>query len=183
MLGNRSGAARRLRKATLAVGTTVFGVAVAAMVSVAIARTFTLDVAKNASVTNAISHATTHESIVTDAKGLPVYTLSGDSKQHPKCTKGNGCFKFWPPVTVASAAKLSRASGIKGKLGTWSRDGLHQVTLSGHPLYTFIMDTRAHANGQDFSGFRGVWHVIKTSSPTMTNRTGTTTTSPYPPGY
>lgn len=186
MLGN-SRRIKTLRKMPIVIVTAAVGVGAAALVSVALARTFTLDIAAHASVTNAVSHATTQESIVTDAKGLAVYTLSGDTKQHPKCTKANGCFKFWPPVTVASASKLNRQSGIKGRLGTFKRNGFVQVTLSGHPLYTFVMDKRDHATGEDFSGFKGVWHVIKASSANaagqMTNTTGTTTTSPYPPGY
>ena len=186
MFGNSSRRAKRLRKLPIVIATAAVGVGAAALVSVALARTFTLDAA-NASVTNAVSHVTTHEKIVTDSKGLAVYTLSGDTKRKPKCTKANGCFKFWPPVTVSSVSKLSRQSGIKGTLGTFKRNGFIQVTLAGHPLYTFIMDKRVHAVGEDFSGFKGVWHVVKTSAATaagqMTNSTGTTTTSPYPPGY
>jgi predicted lipoprotein with Yx(FWY)xxD motif len=118
-----------------------------------------------------------------------VYTLSGDTTRHPKCTKASGCFSFWPPVTVSSAKSLTKAAGVKGKLGTFKRNGIIQVTLSGHPLYTFANDRkRAAATGEGVNGFGGIWHVVKESSggqstgstPTMT--TPTTTTSPYP-GY
>jgi predicted lipoprotein with Yx(FWY)xxD motif len=183
MSGHTSGASVRLRRLAIVFAATLAGVGTAVLVSVAIARTFTLSVARNASVTNFMSHVTTHESIVVDSARLAVYTLSGDSKAHPKCTKANSCFQFWPPVRVSSARRLSNALGIKGRLGTWRRNGFIQVTLNGHPLYTFSMDRRGHATGEGIVGFKGTWHVIKTSagSTSMTMTTGTTTTSPYPP--
>lgn len=186
MPAHNSGRATRARRLAIVIATAIAGLGTAVLVSVAVARTFTLNIAKNASVTNAISHVTTHENIVANSSGLAVYTLSGDSRAHPKCTKANGCFSFWPPVKVSSVSKLSKASGIKGTLGTWRRDGFIQVTLAGHPLYTFSMDKKDHATGEGFVGFKGTWHVVKTSAnpgTTMTTTTGTTTTSPYPPGY
>jgi predicted lipoprotein with Yx(FWY)xxD motif len=74
------------------------------------------------------SGTTKTENIVVDSRWLAVYTLTGDSKSHPKCTKANGCFSFWPPLTVSSAKKLSKAQGIKGRLGVWHL----QWVLPGH---------------------------------------------------
>jgi predicted lipoprotein with Yx(FWY)xxD motif len=186
MSGHNSGGVIRLRRVATAVVSMFAGLAVAVLVSAAVARTFTLNVAKGASVTNANTLVTTHENIVTNSAGLAVYTLSGDSRAHPKCTKANGCFAVWPPVRVVSAGKLSKAAGIKGRLGSWRRNGFIQVTLNGHPLYTFVQDKRHHATGEDITHFGGTWHVIKTSggssatTPTTgTTTTGTTTTTPY----
>jgi predicted lipoprotein with Yx(FWY)xxD motif len=179
MSGDKSAAVTRLRRTAIVVVTLVAGVGAAVIVSVALARTFTLNIAKDASVTNATTNATTHENIVANSAGLAVYTLSGDSKTHPECTKANGCFTFWPPVRVASAGKLSKAAGIKGSLGTWRRNGFIQVTLNGHPLYTFKPDRAHHATGEDVTHFGGTWHVIRTSggsSMTMTTTTSTTYT-------
>ena len=161
----------------------------AALVGMAVAKTLTLQVASGASVSNQMGSTKT-ESIVVNAKGRAVYTLSGDTTEHPKCTKGNGCFGFWPPVTVSSAKSLSKATGVKGKLGTFKRNGIIQVTLGGHPLYTFANDhKRANATGEGINGFSGIWHVVKgpggssSSSSSTPTTTGTpTTTSPYP-GY
>src|SRR6185437_15548362 len=117
------------------------------------------------------------------------YTLSGDTTKHPKCTKAGGCFQFWPPVTVSSAKGLSKAAGVKGKLGVFKRNGIMQVTLGGHPLYTFANDHKKNnATGEALMTFGGTWHVVKDaaggsgSSSTTTTSTSTTTTSPYP-GY
>ena len=54
-----------------------------------------------------------------------------------ECTKANGCFSAWPPVTVKGKPTMS---GVKGKLGTFKNSGVTQVTLNGHPLYTFAGD-------------------------------------------
>lgn len=78
--------------------------------------------------------------------------------------------------------KLSKAAGIEGRLGTWRRDGFIQVTLAGHPLYTYYADTRHHATGEDVTHFGGTWHVVRASGATTTPTTSSTTTSPYPPG-
>ncbi|HEX3977348.1 MAG TPA: hypothetical protein VHW96_13865 [Solirubrobacteraceae bacterium] len=182
---------RRLRRVHVAVVIAALaGLASAAMVGLAVAKTLTLQVATGAAVTNQ-SGSTKTESIVINTKGRAVYTLSGDTTKHPKCTKANGCFAFWPPVTVSSAKNLSKAAGVKGKLGTFKRNGLTQVTLGGHPLYTFANDKKKdNATGEGVNGFGGIWHVTKgpagssSSSPTPTVSTPTmsTPTSPYP-GY
>jgi len=172
----------RSRMVTLMV-TVLSGFAAATLVAVAVAKTFTVQVAKKASVTNQ-SGTTDRENILVTSRGFAVYTLSGDSMHHPKCTKANGCFKFWPPVTVSSARKTSKAPGIKGKLGVWHRNGFFQVTLAGHPLYRFGADSgRDHAAGEGIRGFGGTWHVFKTgssggsSTPTMPTKTTTSTTT------
>ena len=164
------------------------GLASAALVGLAAAKTLTLQVAKRASVTNQ-SGVTTTESIVVNAKARAVYTLSGDTTKHPKCNRANGCFGFWPPVTVSSAKGLSKAAGVKGRLGTFKRNGIIQVTLGGHPLYTFANDhARAAATGEGINAFGGIWHVVKDpsggqgGSSTQPTTSTATTTSPYP-GY
>ena len=120
--------------------------------------------AKNAKVTNQ-SGMTKSESIAVTPRGSAVYTLSGDSAAHPKCTSANGCFAFWPPVKVKSAHGLTKPPGIKGKLGTWHRKGFLQLTLSGHPLYTFSADKQKdHATGDGVHGFGGTWHAVSEGS-------------------
>ena len=182
---------RRLRRVHVAVViAAVAGLASAALVGLAVARTLTLQTANAASVTNSQTGSTKTEGIVVNTKGRAVYTLSGDTTSHPKCTKANGCFGFWPPVTVSSAKGVSKAAGVKGKLGTFKRNGIIQVTLSGHPLYTFANDhQRDNATGEAINGFHGIWHVVKdaggssssSSTTTTTAMSSTTPTNPY--GY
>jgi predicted lipoprotein with Yx(FWY)xxD motif len=183
---------RRLRRFHVAIVVAALaGIASAAMVGLAVAKTMTLQVAKTASVSNQTGSTKT-EAIVINTKGRAVYMLSGDTAKHPKCTKANGCFGFWPPVTVSSAKGLTKAAGVPGKLGVFKRNGFMQVTLGGHPLYTFANDhKKANATGQGLTSFGGTWSVVKDPSAPSGNNSMTTTssstpaptpTSPYP-GY
>jgi predicted lipoprotein with Yx(FWY)xxD motif len=171
---------RRLRRFHVAIVVAALaGLASAAMVGMAVAKTLTLQVAKSASVSNQTGSTKT-EAVVVNTKGHVVYMLSGDTTKRPKCTKANGCFGFWPPVTVSSAKGLSKATGVKGKLGVFKRNGFMQVTLAGHPLYTFVNDSKkAKATGEGLTSFGGTWHVVKDpSAGGGTSSTGSTTTSP-----
>ncbi len=177
---------RAPRRFALIIVTALVGVATATLVSVAVAKTFTLEIAKGVKVSNITNPSTMTkvENVAANSRGRAVYTLSGDSKRHPKCTKSNGCFGFWPPVTVASGKKPSKASAIKGRLGVWRRSGINQVTLNGHPLYTFSMDRgKGRAHGDGIATFGGVWHVIKTSRGASSSGTSSSSTTQTNPGY
>jgi predicted lipoprotein with Yx(FWY)xxD motif len=141
------------------------------------------------------------EPIAVNSKGLSVYWLSPETTHHLLCTSST-CLGFWPPVKVSSGAKL-KAAGVKGKLGTLHRDGFTQLTLNGHPVYTFAEDKgkRGVAVGDGVKGFGGTWHVFKegsvqssanapaggSSSTSSTSTTGmsstTTSSSSSPYGY
>lgn len=172
----------RLRWATISVIAAAAGFVTALTAGVTSARTFTLQEAKHAPVTNQ-SHQTTTANIVVNSKGKAVYTLTGDSRAHPECTKASHCYTFWPPVTVPSRASLSRGPGVLGQLGLWKRDGFLQVTINGHPLYTYAGDLQArHATGEGVVSFGGTWHVRKAGSTgtpggRTTSTTSTTTTT------
>jgi predicted lipoprotein with Yx(FWY)xxD motif len=127
--------------------------------------------------------ATLGKTIAVDTRGRTVYELRPETTKHLLCTS-NACFQFWPPVTVRSKrVRLSKATGIKGKLGVLHRDGFFQVTLGGRPLYRYAGDTvRGDANGQGIVAFGGTWHVVtasshKSGSSPMT--TGSSTTGYY----
>jgi predicted lipoprotein with Yx(FWY)xxD motif len=175
---------RPLSAALLA--TIVAGWAIFAVTGIALAKSFTLTAAKSAKVTNA-QNVTKHEGIAVNGHGLAVYDLVPETVHHALCTKTNMCLKFWFPVTVANAkAKPTLGPGVKGKVGVWHRNGFFQVTLAGHPLYTFIGDSKRDvATGDTIKNFGGIWHVILAGS----NKKGTqttpppTTTTPVPPTY
>lgn len=179
-------------KAAIAMIAATAGFAAATLVGIAFAKTFTLQVAKNAKVTNQ-SGTTKTENIVVNSRGFAVYMLTGDTRSHQECTKANGCYGVWPPLTVSSAKAASKAPGVKGKLGVWHHGGMFQVTLAGHPLYRFSGDSqRRSASGEGLMSFGGTWHAEKaagssssgasTPATTMTGTTGTTNTNClYPP--
>lgn len=137
----------------------------------------------------AVQNATIGKTIAVDSRGITVYELSPETTHHLLCTRANGCFAFWPPVTVSSAkTKLTAAAGIKAKLGILHRNGVFQVTLAGRPLYRFAGDAskRGKAGGQGLHGFGGTWHVVTASAQqsTMTTTMSTpTTSSTRYPGY
>jgi predicted lipoprotein with Yx(FWY)xxD motif len=146
-----------------------------------------LALAKPRPTLGTVKNATLGKTIVVNSRGLTVYELRPETAHHLLCTKANGCFRFWPPVTVGSVkTKLTAAHGVKGKLGILHRNGMFQVTLAGRPLYRFAGDAskRGKANGQGLHGFGGIWGVVAASAPqptmSTTTTTSTTSTIPYP---
>lgn len=134
----------------------------------------------------AATDAATGKPIVVDAGGLSVYELGRETTRHLLCTKRNGCFKLWPPLTVASArTKPTAAAGIGGKLGILHRNGLFQVTLGGHPLYHFAGDqsTPGAVNGQGIHSFGGTWHTVAAPGASTTPTGPTGPTGPTYPTY
>jgi predicted lipoprotein with Yx(FWY)xxD motif len=162
----------------------------ALLAGLATGRTFTLNTLANSKV-----GAKTGTLVVRG--GRAVYSLSGETSRHFKCTQANQCFSAWKPVTVAKGAKLTKAPGIKGKLGTVKRsiNGRKQLQLllGGHPLYTFIPDTHGVAAGDGLHSFGGTWKAelasklstmttsTMTTTPTYTYTYSTTPTYTYPP--
>ncbi len=100
------------------------------------------------------------ESVAVNGKGVTVYELSPETTRHLLCTSST-CLGAWPPVKATG--KVTKAAGVSGKLGTFKRKGFTQVTLNGHPLYTFSEDAgkKGMATGEGLHGFGGVWHVFK----------------------
>jgi predicted lipoprotein with Yx(FWY)xxD motif len=101
--------------------------------------------------------------VVVDSHGLTLYTLSGESVTHLKCVSST-CFMAWPPYKISAAAKLTKTAGIGGKIGRLHRVSgkFYQVTLNGHPLYTFVGDAgkKGSAKGEGITAFGGTWHVV-----------------------
>lgn len=129
---------------------------VAATTALAVARSATLGTAR-VHLTGPSGHRT--ETIVVNGRGITVYWLGGESRRHLICTS-RACLRFWPPV---KAAGRPTARGFRGRLGTLRRHGFTQVTLNGHPVYTFLQDRgrRGVATGDGLFQFGGTWHVFK----------------------
>ena len=98
--------------------------------------------------------------LLTDAKGLTLYTFVPDSVNKSVCY--GDCATYWPPVP----GNVSAGPGVTGKIGTITRtDGTTQATYDGHPLYTYIGDHgpgTASGNNINLSG--GLWKVVPVSS-------------------
>jgi predicted lipoprotein with Yx(FWY)xxD motif len=176
----------RVRPRSFAMALAVAGLVLGSLGGAALAKTFTLNVAKTVRVSNALQPTAPSktESILATSAGKPLYLLTGDSKSHPKCLRA-ACQKFWPPVLVANAnTKPSKAAGIKGTLGVWHHGKMFQVTLNGHPLYTFSIDKKkGQAMGEGIKSFGGTWHVFPQSAPKKTSSPPSMPNPPLPPGY
>lgn len=100
------------------------------------------------------------EPVAVNSRGATVYELAPESAHHLVCTSA-ACLSVWPPVKASGTP--TKARGVAGKLGTVKRKGFRQVTLNGHPLYTFSEDNgrRGKAEGEGINNFGGVWHVFR----------------------
>ena len=78
----------------------------------------------------------TPDHILVTAKGMTLYVFAPDKPKNSTCY--GTCAKFWPPLLVASSAQPpATMAGIAGTFGTTVRkDGSHQLTYDGAPLYT-----------------------------------------------
>jgi predicted lipoprotein with Yx(FWY)xxD motif len=97
--------------------------------------------------------------ILTNAKGLTLYSFAPDSPTASKCY--GSCAAYWPPVTGTAPA----STGLPGTVGTITRTGgAHQLTYNGHPLYTYIGDSApGQANGNNLNLNGGLWHEVPAS--------------------
>jgi predicted lipoprotein with Yx(FWY)xxD motif len=137
----------------------MLGVAVVSMAIVVTSAAMAL--ASSSTSVNSASNSKLGEKILVTSSGRTLYELSPETTAHLLC-KSSECLKFWPPLKASSASKVKLGSGVHGKVGILHRSGgVSQVTLGGHPLYTFAEDKGAgEVNGQNFKGFGGVWHVL-----------------------
>jgi predicted lipoprotein with Yx(FWY)xxD motif len=97
--------------------------------------------------------------VLTNARGFTLYLFVPDSPDKSTCY--GTCAVYWPPVTGSPVA----GPGVIGKLGTIRRsDAQTQVIYDGHPLYTYVGDSRpGQANGNNINLNGGLWVEMKAS--------------------
>lgn len=88
--------------------------------------------------------------VLTDARGMTVYTYTKDKPNQSNCT--GDCLSDWPPVVASGQLRL--APGIPGTIGSITRPGnkVKQVTYNQKPLYYFTDDKKpgdVTGNGED----------------------------------
>ncbi len=98
--------------------------------------------------------------ILVDSKGFTLYDFHKDKGTTSACY--GACAGVWPPLTTSGAPKAT-SGAESSKLGTTERsDGTMQVTYAGHPLYTYVADTKpGEAKGNDFSSYGAQWYALK----------------------
>ena len=101
-------------------------------------------------------------SILVNSAGHTLYEFKGDVGTKSSCT--GACATAWPPLLVTG--KPTAGTGLTAsKLGTSTRSGgSQQVTYNGHPLYTFVKDTKpGQTNGQGLTAFGASWFALTPS--------------------
>jgi predicted lipoprotein with Yx(FWY)xxD motif len=98
--------------------------------------------------------------VLVDGHGLTLYRFTPDTTTKVACT--GTCASLWPPLVVPGQARvLAGAAGIVGLGTVKDPDGALQVTYRGHPLYTYIGDSRpGSAAGQ---GIKDKWFAVTPS--------------------
>ena len=78
--------------------------------------------------------------ILTNSSGYTLYMFQLDKRRKDVCVNIPDCTTVWPLVTTK--AKPVAGTGVKARLlGTIKlKDGTHQVTYDGWPLYTYMGD-------------------------------------------
>jgi predicted lipoprotein with Yx(FWY)xxD motif len=124
--------------------------------------------------------------VLVDASGRTLYLYTPDRQNKSVCY--GQCASYWPPLVTTG--KPRAGAGVRAKLlgVTMRKDGSHQVTYAGHPLYLFVQDSKAgQTNGEEF---QNIWYVVsaagkkvekKEASSSTTTQT-TTTSSGYSNG-
>ena len=100
--------------------------------------------------------------VLVDSQGHTLYVFQKDMGGRSSCY--GGCEQVWPPLTGEGAPQAGEGA-MAGRLGTSPRrDGSVQVTYAGHPLYTYVEDSKpGDTNGNGFNSFGGLWHALKPS--------------------
>jgi predicted lipoprotein with Yx(FWY)xxD motif len=100
--------------------------------------------------------------VLVNSQGRTLYVWAHDHGSKSTCN--GACAKAWPPV-ISKGKPVVRGGAKRGLVGTSRRsDGRRQVTYHGHPLYTFIGDTKpGQTKGEGLTGFGGRWDPVSTA--------------------
>lgn len=97
--------------------------------------------------------------IIVDGHGRTLYLFEKDSRGRSACS--GSCAMYWPPLITRGKPITGR--GLKSSLlGTIRRaNGARQVTFAGHPLYRYVLDTKAgQTNGEGLQDFGAGWDAL-----------------------
>ncbi|HYA45807.1 MAG TPA: hypothetical protein VED59_09370 [Acidimicrobiales bacterium] len=106
--------------------------------------------------------------ILVDQQGLALYIDTKDKPpKHWACT--GDCLTAWPPLVLAKGqTTIAAPKGVTG-LSTIVGPSGRQVTWKGHPLYTFIKDSKGEVEGQNVLH---IWFVVQPFATTTNGVSG-----------
>ena len=99
-----------------------------------------------------IQHEGKPVELLTDVKGLSLYTFDPDGANESNCY--DGCAKTWPPILISAAIAETLEDGFSVAK---RKDGTLQLTFDSHPLYLYVGDKKPGDVKGD--GLGGVWHL------------------------
>jgi predicted lipoprotein with Yx(FWY)xxD motif len=88
------------------------------------------------------------ESILVDAKGLPLYIYKPDTSTTSRVT--GQLAALWPPLIASTP---TGSTDITGTLSSVAATNGQQVSYNGHFLYTFVEDSPGRVTGQGVQNF------------------------------
>jgi predicted lipoprotein with Yx(FWY)xxD motif len=100
--------------------------------------------------------------IIVNGRGRTLYLFEKDKRGHSACSRA--CAAYWPPL-LAHGKPIAGGAAKQSRVGTIKRaDGTRQVTYAGHPLYTYVLDTRrGQTRGEGSTLFGAGWDALAPS--------------------
>ena len=128
-------------------------------------------------VVKTASNPTLRATVLTNASGMTLYSLSAETNGRFICTSA-ACVRVWHPVSAAAAGATS---GSVGSLTVVKRpDGSAQLAYRGMPLYTFSGDQApGEAKGQGFKDV-GTWSAVTVAPAGTTSTQSAPASEPAP---
>ena len=121
--------------------------------SLILATIFTLAAfAASAALMTAKTMETSIGTVLTDPRGMTLYTFDKDGMGTSSCT--GGCAQNWPPFAAPADAQAHDDWTVISR-----DDGSKQWAYKGKPLYLWSKDMKAGDVGGN--GFKDVWHAAK----------------------
>src|ERR1700744_5132894 len=99
--------------------------------------------------------------VLVDAQGRTLYLFEKDKGMTSACS--GACASIWPPL---KATKVVAGTGLSAAhlSGAKQPGGGGDVTYAGHPLYTYVGDTKpGETKGQGLNQFGAEWYVLSPS--------------------
>ena len=120
--------------------------------------------------------------VLVNSQGRTLYMLTSEKGDKITCTASSGCLHALPETDLPSGTtKPTAGSGVQSSLlGTVKGPAGTTVTYNGHPLYTFVSDTKGKpTSGEGQHGFYAVSPAGSKVTKTTTTTTTTTTSSKF----
>jgi predicted lipoprotein with Yx(FWY)xxD motif len=114
------------------------------------------------SVSRAVSVSTAKTNlgkIIVNGSGRTLYLFEKDKRGRSACS--GACATYWPPL-ITHGKPMAAGAAKQALLGTIKRsNGSRQVTCAGHPVYTYLLDTRrGQTKGEGSTLFGAGWDAL-----------------------